>query len=51
MPSNATDKRGLDKGEQRNKVVSLAEAAALVHSGDTICTSGFVGTGTFEYRS
>ena len=46
MPSNATDKRGIDRGEQRNKVVSLAEAAALVHSGDTICTSGFVGIGT-----
>ena len=47
MPCPApTDKRGLGKGEQRNKVVSLAEAVALVRSGDTICTSGFVGIGT-----
>ena len=46
MPSDPTDKRGLGKGEQRNKVVSLAEAVALVRSGDTICTSGFVGIGT-----
>ena len=45
MPGG-NDKRGLGKGEQRNKVVSLAEAAALVRSGDTICTSGFVGIGT-----
>ena len=46
MPTSPTDKRGLGKGEQRNKVVSLAEAVALVRSGDTICTSGFVGIGT-----
>ena len=45
MPGG-NDKRGLGKGEQRNKVVSLAEAAALVRSGDTVCTSGFVGIGT-----
>jgi propionate CoA-transferase len=30
----------------RNKIVSVAEAAALVRDGDTICTSGFVGIGT-----
>ena len=46
MASGLEDKRGLGRGEQRNKVVSLAEAAALVRSGDTICTSGFVGIGT-----
>ena len=46
MPTSPTDKRGLGKGEQRNKVVTLAEAVALVRSGDTICTSGFVGIGT-----
>ena len=45
MPGGG-DKRGIGKGEQRNKVVSLAEAAALVRSGDTVCTSGFVGIGT-----
>src|SRR3954452_3288255 len=45
MPGG-NDKRGLGKGEQRNKVVSLAEAVALVRSGDTVCTSGFVGIGT-----
>ena len=46
MPTSTTDKRGLGKGEHRNKVVSLAEAVALVRSGDTLCTSGFVGIGT-----
>ncbi|MDH4288961.1 MAG: acyl CoA:acetate/3-ketoacid CoA transferase [Aquincola sp.] len=30
----------------RHKIVSAAEAAALVRSGDTIVTSGFVGIGT-----
>ena len=30
----------------RNKVVSSEEAVALIRDGDTICTSGFVGTGT-----
>ena len=46
MPTSTTDKRGLGKGEHRNKVVSLVEAVALVRSGDTLCTSGFVGIGT-----
>ena len=31
-----------------DKVVSPSEAAALVRSGDTICTSGFVGIGVPE---
>jgi propionate CoA-transferase len=39
-------KRGLGRAEQRDKVVPLADAAALVRSGDTVCTSGFVGIGT-----
>ena len=30
----------------RNKIVSAAEAAALVRSGDTLANSGFVGNGT-----
>ncbi len=30
----------------RNKVVSSDEAVALIRDGDTLCTSGFVGTGT-----
>jgi len=30
----------------RNKVVSADDAIALMHSGDTVCNSGFVGTGT-----
>lgn len=30
----------------RNKVVSSQDAIALIRDGDTICTSGFVGTGT-----
>lgn len=46
MATNPKDKRGLGKGEQRDKIVTLAEAAALVRSGDTLCTSGFVGIGT-----
>lgn len=46
MTTNPKDKRGLGKGEQRDKIVTLAEAAALVRSGDTLCTSGFVGIGT-----
>ncbi len=29
-----------------NKLVSAAEAAAIVHDGDTVACSGFVGTGT-----
>ena len=29
----------------RNKVVSAAEAAALIKDGDTLTTSGFVGIG------
>lgn len=28
-----------------NKIVSMADAAALIHSGDTVTTSGFVGAG------
>ncbi|MFO1039365.1 MAG: acyl CoA:acetate/3-ketoacid CoA transferase [Geminicoccaceae bacterium] len=40
------DKRGLGKSEPRNKIVTVEEAVALVQSGDTICTSGFVGIGT-----
>ena len=46
MPTSTTDKRGLGRAEHRNKLVSLAEAVALVRSGDTLCTSGFVGIGT-----
>ena len=30
----------------RNKVVSSKDAIALIREGDTVCTSGFVGTGT-----
>ena len=30
----------------KNKIVSADEAVAIVHSGDTICNSGFVGNGT-----
>jgi quinol monooxygenase YgiN len=41
-------KRGLGRREQRNKVTSLADAVALTHSGDTVCTSGFVGIGVPE---
>ena len=46
MPISATDKRGLGGDVQRNKLATLEEAAALIRSGDTICTSGFVGIGT-----
>jgi propionate CoA-transferase len=30
----------------RNKITSAADAVAVVQDGDTLCTSGFVGTGT-----
>src|SRR5206468_3526184 len=33
-------------GGMKEKVVSAEAAAAIVHDGDTICTSGFVGVGT-----
>ena len=46
MPANAGDKRGLGRDAQRNKLVTLEEAAALIRNGDTLCTSGFVGIGT-----
>jgi propionate CoA-transferase len=49
MPAAAAV-RGLSGGTRastgRNKVVPLADAVALVRSGDAICTSGFVGIGT-----
>jgi propionate CoA-transferase len=46
MAATQDDKRGLGRSEPRNKIVTLEDAAALVRSGDTICTSGFVGIGT-----
>ena len=46
MADSGLTKRGVGRGEQRNKVTSLEDAVALIHSGDTICTSGFVGIGT-----
>jgi propionate CoA-transferase len=46
MAAIQADKRRIGRGEARNKIVGLEEAAALVRSGDTICTSGFVGIGT-----
>ena len=30
----------------RNKIVTADEAVALIHDGDAVCTSGFVGVGT-----
>ena len=30
----------------RNKIVSAAEAVAIIRSGDTVASSGFVGVGT-----
>ena len=32
----------------KNKVVTADEAVAIIHDGDTLCTSGFVGTGAPE---
>src|SRR3569832_2462197 len=32
----------------RNKIVSAAEAAGLIHDGDTVATGGFVGVGFAE---
>jgi propionate CoA-transferase len=33
------------EARMRNKITSAAEAVAIVQSGDTACTSGFVGIG------
>ena len=38
----------LPLGRRRNKVVSAAEAVRLIHDGDTVATSGFVGIGFAE---
>jgi len=38
----------LGSGTRSNKIVSAAEAVRLVHDGDTIATSGFVGVGFAE---
>ena len=38
----------LGSGTRSNKIVSAAEAVRLVHDGDTIATSGFVGIGFAE---
>jgi propionate CoA-transferase len=35
-------------GARRNKIVTAAEAARLVHDGDTVATGGFVGIGFAE---
>ena len=35
-------------GARRNKVVTAAEAVRLIHDGDTVATSGFVGIGFAE---
>jgi propionate CoA-transferase len=35
-------------GARRNKLVSAAEAVRLIHDGDTVATSGFVGIGFAE---
>ena len=48
MADSGLTKRGVGRREQRNKVTSLEDAVALIHSGDTICTSGFVGIGVPE---
>ena len=32
----------------KNKIVSAAEAVALIHDGDTVATGGFVGIGFAE---
>ena len=45
MADSGLTKRGVGRGEQRNKVTSLEDALALIHSGDTITTGGFVGIG------
>src|SRR3954447_25620983 len=34
--------------DRRNKIVTAAEAARLVHDGDTVATGGFVGIGFAE---
>ena len=34
----------------RNKIVDAAEAVAIIRSGDTVASSGFVGVGTPDER-
>jgi hypothetical protein len=45
-PHAVAAKRDIDRAEQRHKIVPLEDAVALVRSGDTICTTGFVAAGT-----
>ncbi len=46
MHTNLNDHVG--PGTRRNKVVTAAEAVRLIHDGDTVATSGFVGIGFAE---
>ena len=48
MHTNFNLNEHLGSGTRSNKVVSAAEAVRLVHDGDTVATSGFVGIGFAE---
>ncbi len=48
MHTNFNLNEHLGSGTRSNKIVSAAEAVRLVHDGDTIATSGFVGIGFAE---
>ncbi len=48
MHTNFNLSEHLGAGTRSNKIVSAAEAVRLVHDGDTVATSGFVGVGFAE---
>ena len=48
MHTNFNLNEHLGSGTRSNKIVSAAEAVRLVHDGDTVATSGFVGIGFAE---
>lgn len=48
MHTNFNFDEHLGPGTRRNKVVTAQEAVGLIHDGDTVATSGFVGIGFAE---
>ncbi len=48
MHTNFNHNEHVGPGTRSNKIVSAAEAVRLIHDGDTVATSGFVGVGFAE---